>query len=44
MKLEKEDFTLTQDEMMAYARDFAEQVKKEKSGEEKILRKTVVEV
>lgn len=44
MKLKEEDFTLTMDEMMAYARDFAEQVKKEKSGEEKILRKTVVEV
>ena len=37
MKLEKEDFSLTMDEMMAYARDFAEKVKKEKRGEGNVL-------
>lgn len=45
MKLEKEDFTLTLEEMMAYARDFAENVKKQKSGQSnQVLKKVVVEV
>lgn len=44
MKLEKEDFTLSMEEMKAYARDYAEKVKEEKLEKSQILKKVVVEV
>ncbi len=45
MKLEKEYCTLTLEEMMEYARDFAEEVKRQKSGQpNKLLKKVIVEV
>lgn len=42
-KMETENVSLTQEEMMGYAREFAEEVKKEKSGEIKTLKKEFIE-
>lgn len=42
-KMEMENISLTQEEMMAYAREFAEEVKKEKRGGVKILKKDFIE-
>lgn len=45
MKLDKENYTLTLEEMMAYARDFAEEVKKQKQKKsDKSLKKVVIEI